>query len=140
MPELTEATVLEHIEGFHTLEPRIVIGELTRRYLRLHAVLEDHIFYTGNGFNRYIMSAYNACSRMIFALYNCDIPRMNFYNAKIDLDLKQMGAFTQLMPSFTQKKERAARNPMRNMKRAREDAKAERSAKRARQGMQQDVA
>jgi len=124
MPMLSQATALAHIEGFHTLEPRIAFGEIARRYLRLLAVLENEIFFTNNGFNRHTMNAYHGCVRMLMAIYKSDMSKMNYYNAKLDIDLKRLGALTQLVPSFTQIK-RPATAPIvprhkQGMKRARD--------------------
>lgn len=104
MEMLTQEIALEHIEQMHTLDPRIAVGELIRRYMRIFTTFENEIFLSDGSFNRHAIGAMNAAGRMILTLYKSDPIKMNFYNPKMDIDPKQMGAFSNIMSVFTTRK------------------------------------
>jgi hypothetical protein len=101
MKMLTQEIALEHIEQMHTLDPRIAVGELIRRYMRMFTAFENDVFLSDGTFNKSAVGAMNAAGRMILTLYKSDPIKMNFYNPKMDIDPKQLGTFTNIMSIFT---------------------------------------
>jgi hypothetical protein len=103
MAMLTQETVLEHIEQFHSLDPRIMLGELIRKYMHLIAVLQNEIFYANGNFGRFQFAALNQATRMLLTLYKSDPVKMNFYDARRELNTKLMGMLMNVRTAFTQR-------------------------------------
>lgn len=110
MRMLTQEVALEHIEQLHSLDPRIMLGEMIRRYHRLILVLENEIFYSNGAFGRFQFAALNQAARMLLSLYKSDPVKMNFYDAKREINTKTMGALMNLRAEFTERKADAKRH------------------------------
>ena len=106
MAMLTVETIIEHIEGLHTLDPRITVGEMIRMYKRMLQVMDGQMFTAGGGYDRHAIAAVGNITKVLLALYDRDTTKMNFFDPNLDIDPKRMGAFTNIMPMFTTKRKR----------------------------------
>ncbi len=106
MTMLTAEIAYDHIEGIHSLSPKIYIGESIKLWKMIARLISRKMFKEDGSFDYKALASLEKTQKIISSLYKEDPKKMNFYNPDMNIDFEKLGNFVQLAPLFTQRKGR----------------------------------
>ncbi len=109
MAMLTMAVALEHIEGLHSLDAAMFLGESIRDEKRIAFLLKNMIFRQDGTYNEKALADYRRSVFNTRQLYNMRLQNMNFANGNTREDLRPQANYFNLQQPFTQRAERQKR-------------------------------
>ena len=98
MAMLTVAVALEHIEGLHTLDAGIFLGESIRDEKRIMFLLKNRIFRSDGSYDDQALKDYHSCLAQTKGLYNMRLANMNFNNGNTKEDQRHQADYFTLRP------------------------------------------
>lgn len=107
MGRLTKEIALEHIEGLHTLNATIFIGESMRKCVKIMYGLEHHIFKSNDKFDKEASREWREYLKQIQSLYKMNPDEMLFNYGQTRKDTADMGQPFNLM---VQRKQQVEKN------------------------------
>ena len=93
MSMLTVPVALEHIEGLHTLDAGIFLGESIRDEKRIAFLLKNMIFRADGTYDKQALADYHSSVSHIKGLYNTRLVNMNFNNGNTKEDQRHQAAY-----------------------------------------------
>ena len=109
MVMLTAAVALEHIEGLHSLDATIYIGESIRKEKRIAFMLENMIFREDGTYDKAALADFRRSQKEIRDLYLMPVSRMNFSNGNTKDDMRGASNYFNLQQPFSQRQSDRAR-------------------------------
>ena len=104
MEMLTRQVALEHIEGLHTLDARIFLGESIREQKQLAFLFKNRIWRSDGTFDKIAAEEFRKCTKELRELYKMKLGDMNFNNGNSAEDMKRAANYINLMmPRFDQR-------------------------------------
>lgn len=102
MPKLTRAGALEHIEGLHTLNAKIFLGETIRDERQMMISFRDAVWRSDGSYDNKAYANYRKSVDAIFRHYLFPLPKANFNERSNPDDLKKMADYYKIRPKFEQ--------------------------------------
>ncbi len=100
LPMLTTAMALEHIEGLHTLNARVFLGEMIRDEKMMYLTLKNAVWRQDGSFDKNVYKAYNESKKELRQLYTTPLARMNFADDEQPEDQRRAADYFQMMARF----------------------------------------
>lgn len=99
IPMITEVSILDHIQGLHTLNATMFVVQRIRTWKKVALVLEAKLFNADGTVNQKNLKELKEAELRLDRLYLMDIEKMNF-QGDLQLDTKKMGAVCEVMKKF----------------------------------------
>lgn len=113
MEMLTPEAALDHIEGMHSLDAIMYIGEMTRKLKKLYFMLEQSVCFEDGTLDIKVLDQMWKCLKAMNELYKMKPKEMNFSNGNNADDMKRAANCINLLPKFEQKDTRKKTNKQR---------------------------